>query len=88
MNFLEKLRAAADALIERITSNNAVHGEFVAFVNEAHSAIDALVQRIEALESAAVHAAADMLPGLPLSPTPPAADATGANGTGTTANQQ
>lgn len=76
MNFLEKLRAAADALIERVLGNNAVHQEMVAFVNEAHAAIEAMAQRIEALEGAAVHAAADMLPGLPLVNAPAATPAT------------
>ncbi|MBT2180501.1 hypothetical protein KKP06_22045 [Ralstonia pickettii] len=75
MNFLEKLRAAADALIDRILSNNTVHTEMVAFANEAHAAIEALVQRVEALEGAAVHAAVELLPGLPLvnAPAPAAA---------------
>ena len=42
MSILEKLEAAGEALVERITSNNAVHNEFVAFVNESKAAIAAL----------------------------------------------
>ena len=82
MSILENLKAAAESLVERITSNNAVHAEFVAFVNEAHAAIAALEQRLGELEATAVRAATDLLPGLPLVPgtvTTPA-DNTAANG--------
>ncbi|MRT01132.1 hypothetical protein GJQ57_21015 [Ralstonia pickettii] len=86
MNFIDKLRAAAEALVERITSNNAVHNELVAFVNEAHAAIAALEQRLGELEATAVRAATDLLPGLPIvsgtpaTPATPPADNAGSNG--------